>query len=267
MSRIPEETLRRLWELGAKIHLDVVLDPGAFAAHATSVFPDDAPQEPNAAGLFLACACLRKDPQALQRLGALLDQVSVVLARVEPSPEEQADVRQTVLEQLVVGAKLRQYSGQGSLERWLKAVLVGVAIDRRRAAGSLLLRGQEEEDTALVERSVGDEAELSVMKARYRAPFKEALRAALAELSPRERNLLRLHYLSELSLEQVAQLHAVHRATCARWLSDARGRLLASTVRRFRAELRLSESESAELIPLLQSQLEASLRAMLRPEV
>ena len=57
---------------------------------------------------------------------------------------------------------------------------------------------------------------------------------AVAGLEPRDRVLLRLHYVKGLSAAQVARMYGVHRATGARWLENARSRLRRGLTRALR---------------------------------
>lgn len=59
-------------------------------------------------------------------------------------------------------------------------------------------------------------------------------------------------------------LHGVHRATAARWVDAARETVLAGTQRELIRRLRISRSELASVIRLIQSQLELSLLRVLR---
>jgi hypothetical protein len=47
----------------------------------------------------------------------------------------------------------------------------------------------------------------------------------------RARNLLRQHVLDGLTIDELARLYRAHRATCARWLADARSELALHTRR------------------------------------
>jgi len=86
---------------------------------------------------------------------------------------------------------------------------------------------------------------------------------ALAELPPHDRSLLRLHYIEGLSLDRLAVMERVHRATVARWLSDARSTVL-SRVRTLLAErLKLSGHEGESLLRFVRSRLDLSLRRAL----
>jgi len=76
--------------------------------------------------------------------------------------------------------------------------------------------------------------------------------------------VLRQHTLDGQSIDRLAALHGVHRATAARWIDAARGTVLAGTQRELIQRLGLNTSELASVIRLIQSQLELSLLRALR---
>jgi hypothetical protein len=49
-----------------------------------------------------------------------------------------------------------------------------------------------------------------------------ALEEAIAALPVRQRNVLRLHSLRDVSADAIGRMYGVHRATTTRWLTDAR---------------------------------------------
>jgi RNA polymerase sigma-70 factor (ECF subfamily) len=103
-----------------------------------------------------------------------------------------------------------------------------------------------------------------VLKARYRDDVRCAFAAAIAELSPRDRTLLRQHYVDTVSLEALAALHGVHRATCARWLASAREEIVASLSKQLRASHGNEPLDLESAIELVRSQLDLSLSRHLR---
>jgi RNA polymerase sigma-70 factor (ECF subfamily) len=105
----------------------------------------------------------------------------------------------------------------------------------------------------------GPGPEVALLKARYAGAFQRALDQALAELTVRERNLLRLHFVDGMSVDKLGVAYNVHRATAARWIRAARDGLMDRVRARLRAELRLPVSEIDSLVALVQSQLEVSL--------
>jgi RNA polymerase sigma-70 factor (ECF subfamily) len=96
---------------------------------------------------------------------------------------------------------------------------------------------------------------------RYRAEFEEAFKAKLAELPLRERNILRLLYVDDLTLDAVARRHRVSSRTVSRWLADVRKALLSHTRRRLAQ--RVPAENVDEVLDLVRSQLELSLTRIL----
>jgi RNA polymerase sigma-70 factor (ECF subfamily) len=127
-------------------------------------------------------------------------------------------------------------------------------------------RGRESslEEDQLGERVAGDseDPELEYMKAVYRPRFKEAFREALGELAPNERALLKQSLLDGLSIDALAGLHQVHRATAARWVAAARERLITATRARFQAKVRVDARECDSIFRALGSQLDITLRRL-----
>jgi RNA polymerase sigma-70 factor (ECF subfamily) len=169
------------------------------------------------------------------------------------------DVVQDVRHKLFVGPppKVSSYTGRGPFETWLRVVACRAAFDHARKE----LRSPEL-GLELSERTFALESGLDTKldRARYLEAFRRALHGALAELEPRERNILRLHYAGGVNIDGIGLAYRVHRATVARWIARLRSQILDSV----RAELRqsfegLSESEFRGLTHLVQSQLDFSV--------
>jgi RNA polymerase sigma-70 factor (ECF subfamily) len=93
--------------------------------------------------------------------------------------------------------------------------------------------------------------------------YEEAFRAALAALPDRDALLLKLHYLDGLNIDRIGALYGIHRSTVARWRSEIRRRILASTREQLQRRLSLTESEFDSLVALVRSQLAVSIRSAL----
>nr|MCH9684240.1 transcriptional regulator [Deltaproteobacteria bacterium] len=89
---------------------------------------------------------------------------------------------------------------------------------------------------------------------------------ALAELSPRDRNLLRLELIDRLTLDAIAQIHQVHPVTVSRWRAALRKQLHQGTRRVFEQTLRVDRDEFHSIMRLIGSQLDVSLPRLLRDE-
>src|SRR5436305_1377687 len=92
--------------------------------------------------------------------------------------------------------------------------------------------------------------------ARRQARVRRSTRA-VAQRSRRDRNLLRLHLLGGVTLEQLAQMYSVHRATIVRWLAAARAALLDAT----RAQIadQVGAADLDEMFDLVRSRVELSI--------
>lgn len=160
--------------------------------------------------------------------------------------------------------RIAEYEGRGSLGGWLRVVAVRTALTLRR--GEKREGKRRDSDDALADLPASPHPEIEPLRAQYQAEFKEAFQGALAGLSARERNLLRLSFLDGLSVDQIGAVYQVHRATAARWVQRAREQLLEETKRRLYEKLRLSPSELQSLVAMVQSQVDVSIHRFLGEE-
>jgi len=86
---------------------------------------------------------------------------------------------------------------------------------------------------------------------------------AAAGMSARDRALLRLHLVERASIDDVAAVYRVHRATAARWIQTARETLTSHTRKNFLAGADLDTHDEAGLASLVESQLTLSLSRIL----
>jgi len=139
-------------------------------------------------------------------------------------------------------------------------VAIRTAIDLHRAAPAILPRA------AVLPTNLADAANdptSALLKRRYRPEFEEALRVQLATLSPRDRGVLRLHLVDGLSIEKIAVVHGVHRATVARWIWTVGETLLAGVRRHFRETFGIVPRECDSLAHLVRSQIGLDLPRIL----
>jgi RNA polymerase sigma-70 factor (ECF subfamily) len=209
--------------------------------------------------LYVACAIARGDTSALRQFEALLtSELPSAIAHLDGGTALLSDVSHAVRER-VLGAgssgKILEYRGRGSIRGWLRVVAVREALQllrqRRREAPM-------PEDHDIAGRLQSGDA--PVMTQRERDLHREAFRAALASLSPRDRNLLRQHYLHGATIDELGALHGVHRATAARWIADLREILLDRTKRHIAIELRLAGGELESEMRRVAANLEITLQ-------
>lgn len=258
------ETLAALVGAARAAWPQVDLDEARFIEHLRRRAPDTL-EELRAADLYLACACLAGDTVALATLDAkIITGIDKAVAGVDASPAFIDEVRQAVREKLLVGAapRLAEYSGHGSLLAWARTVAVRLALNLKRE----VVREVADDEVLSAMPFAGRDLELDYVRAQHREDFVAALVESLKALDQRQRNLLRLSYVDRLSIDQLGAMYGAHRATAARWLTDARNELLTGTRARLAERLRLTQSDLTSLLEALRSNLEISLGPLLRDD-
>jgi RNA polymerase sigma-70 factor len=147
------------------------------------------------------------------------------LTHEESRARELADSLLTDLYGLEEGASGRRsrfayFHGRSSLKTWLRAVLYQKFVDEYRRESRLEPLAEDTTEPAASAGSVSAEDDR-----RYSDWLGEAVEAALAELRPPDRLLLRWYYVEELTLKQVGRLTGEHEATISRHLESLRKRL------------------------------------------
>ncbi|GMU63071.1 MAG: hypothetical protein AMXMBFR34_48340 [Myxococcaceae bacterium] len=243
-----------------QLHLDEVafvewLAPRAKGALAT--LPVDE--------LFLAWACARSDGNAAQVLDArYLTRLGSAIGRVDPSPDFLEEVLQQLRAKLLAGAspRIATYDGAGPLMSWLRAAAVRTALNARRPGA----REVAADDAAVEALPLsGPDPELAAVRGQHRAVFSEAFQAALATLTPRERNLLRLQAIDALPLGAIGRMYGVNKSTVSRWLARVHEAVLSATREALARRLSLDEPALESLLRAMRSSLELSVARLLGP--
>jgi RNA polymerase sigma-70 factor (ECF subfamily) len=239
----------------------------AFDASLASTLGSERLADLHTSDLYLALGCLRGDPLAIAALEA------TVFAEVRPSLERICrdgevpvdDVLQWTREKLLVrspsneGAaepKLQQYTGRGSLLGWVRVVAVREALQARRKSK----RERVRDDAAMLEGGEpGTDVELALLRERYASSFRTAVELALRSLTPEQRSILRFHTCDGLTIDQLAPMLGVHRATAARRLEKARTDALMHVRQLIREKHGLSESEARSLCTVLGREVDVSI--------
>jgi RNA polymerase sigma-70 factor, ECF subfamily len=220
----------------------------------------------HAVELHLAFSCRQGHPLALARFEREhVATLGPAVGRVDPSPAFVDEVKQRLRTKLLVAdgsgpPKLAHYTGQGELHTWVRVVAVREALssvrsERRRALAS--------DDELLAIEASATGPELGALKQQYREQFAEAFAVALGELEPAQRNLLRLHYLHGLSIDELGGLLRIHRSSAARRIVKTRQALLADTRRALQARLSLGRRDFEQLMGLVASRLDLSIERFL----
>jgi RNA polymerase sigma-70 factor (ECF subfamily) len=260
-----ETTLQELLARGRAAWPGIELPGAAFARHlgAIAAARGNPIADLRAEDLYLACACARAEPRALEELDRLLPEACASLPAGSPADE----VRQLLRQKLLVAAddeppRIASYSGEGPLRRWLKVAALRTALNLRERDGREV--ALDDERIAGLS-SAQPDPEMDYLKLRHAGDFSEAFRDAIAALSPRERNVLRLYYVDGLGVERIGALYQVHASTVSRWLAGTRETLLLETRRLLGERLRLQPAEVESLLGVLRSRLQPSLHRLLKP--
>jgi RNA polymerase sigma-70 factor (ECF subfamily) len=229
-----------------------------FCSHLREAAVLDQDLELRGAELYLAFACSRAQVVALRVLDQeYLARTTPVITRVSGTREFVQEVQQLMRERLFVGPhpKIAQFSGTGALGAWLRVAALRCALNLRKSTrSSEALLAEAMIDPATAEPAPDD---------TYREAVQTALGAAFATLSPKQRNVLRLHYLEALGIDQIGALYSAHRATAARWIALAREQVFAYVREQVQREFALSESEIQSVLLQVRSQLEISVLRLL----
>jgi RNA polymerase sigma-70 factor (ECF subfamily) len=239
------------------------VDAHALASYAARARLSDS-AEANASDVVLACACVRNVEQAVAELERLIrENVPTFVRRIDRNPEFAREICQRLHERLLVGdpPRLATYTGSGPLLHWLRVMAMRLAIDVKRAEAPLMNSFATTFADSLVADGVGPEAE--VLKARYGPSLLEAVSRGLRALPTRQRAVLRLYVLANLSSEELGRVYRVHRATVARWISAAERSVFEVVKAEFREQWGLATSDVASLARLIRSQLPLSLEETL----
>src|SRR5215211_1137514 len=120
--------------------------------------------------------------------------IEAQLRRRRHTDDEIAELQQTLRARLFVGEgagpAIANYTGTGQLRSWVLVAALREAV-RSRQKKTREPAFEDEALTAIADRADAMPAD-DVSKERYRETFRVAFRAALASLTPRDRNLLRM---------------------------------------------------------------------------
>ena len=227
-------------------------DAGTIATRATS-------------DIYLACACVAGDRDALLALDKqVLSTLPAAMGRLKLNSAAIEEATQRARTKLLVGTdgvgKLIDFSGTGDLRGWVKVIAIRDALRTARKEKREVSLSDELE-AALPAAAL--DPELAYQRRLYHTEFKNAFEAAVDELEPRERSLLRQSIVYHSTVDQVAVVYQVHRATAARWIAKARENLASKTRNHLRSRLRISEDQFASIVRMIESQMDLSIERLL----
>lgn len=254
------------WERACGIFPGILVDRERFCAfvlerlHHTGD-PAEALHSLHTDDLYLACACLEDDERAQRRFMEIcLPVVRSALSRIEPTGSLDDEVMQGLLEKLLTapaeGApRLAQYNGRSALRVWVRVAAVRQALNLRRSVH----RERPLDEGLLAGLVAEDNQEIAYFKQLYRDAFKDAFHRVIERLDQRERNLLQLQLVEELSLEQMGVIYGVNRSTVSRWMKALRAKLQQETRSSLKERLDMADQEIESVLKLVVSRFDLSL--------
>jgi len=266
--------LAQLFEAGRKSWPQIQIAPEEFVLFLAKQLPPERTSLAElstlrAGELYLVCALGQGHPDALLTFESeYMPEVRRVLLRLEAPEPLIADIIQGLYGHLLERQNAPQgvsvqrgYAGRGELKGWLCTCAV-------HQAGRLHKRERREvaleQAPAVLLPEQSRSPELALLKGELKELFETAFREAVSALTSRERNLLRYHFLSGLSIDQIGTIYHIHRATAARWVAQARERLATETRKRFQAAAPTHAKSFVEIMELVRSQLNLNLADMLK---
>jgi RNA polymerase sigma-70 factor (ECF subfamily) len=221
-----------------------------------------------ATDVYLAIACIDGDATAIDLLErTYVTVIDAIAGRLRAAPDQASDAKALLRRALLVdeperSAGLREFAGRGSLHAYVRVIATRDlirAINRGR-------RDQSFAENELLDRlGTQRDPELSMLRAEYHGIVSEAMRAAVQSLDDRSRALLRYQLVDGWTVDQLAKVYAVHRATAARWLVAVRADLGKRIRTELGSRLKIDSDEVASIVRLVQSRVDVSLERLLGP--
>lgn len=262
-SALADADVRRAHETGAAAWPDVGLDYETFRSHLAELGVTAQDAGVRAADLYLALGCAQGQSSAIAHFEREhVSNVHLYVQRSGLAPSMIGELRQCVRMKLLLGTApaIGRYRGVGALGAWVRVTAVRLAVDLAAGAND---KGQAASDILDLCASTDPNPELQAVKTLYRDRFRSTLQASFVRLGAREKALLRMHFLEELSLDRLAAIYQVHRSTIARWLVAIRNEVLADLRREFGLKGGASSAELRSLIGMLRSEVQVSARRVL----
>ncbi len=223
--------------------------------------------------LLLAQWCASGDPRALAAFERVYrEDLDAVVARFRRLAVPADELHQQLRIKLFVGARnkaprIGDYSGFGFLQNWLRVTALRAMVDVARGERVRKLEELLADDDLLGIPSPGADLGGRYTRAELSHAVKQAFARAVTGLAPRQRNFLRNAHVDNLTLDQIASLYGIHRATVARTLAQARAELIAATRRELGESLGVGDEELDSMVRSADSRIDLSLsRVLAQPE-
>jgi RNA polymerase sigma-70 factor (ECF subfamily) len=213
--------------------------------------------------LYLASACAAGDATALTVFTRrYLSRIDHYLRRFANSAVSFDEVRTTLEDKLLFSSvkdgvpRIRQYNGRGPLEAWVAMAAQRAVLSILRARGT----ASRTDSTSGLCDLWSEAYELERAHShRYADAIKEIVREAIRSLPVRQRNILRLSIIEDVSLSQIARMLNVHQSTVSRAFHASLNKVNEEVRARLKAVHGIGDSEVESIVRQLQSRIDLSL--------
>jgi len=213
--------------------------------------------------LYLAVACSIGESAAITVFSRrYMSRLSHYLRRFGDSSELIDDVRANLEDKLLFSAevghppRIHQYVGRGPLEAWVAMTAQRSLLSMLRSRGSASRSAPADELWELWSAASGLERDESH---RFADTIRETLRQVIQSLPVRERNVLRLSIVEDVSLSQIARMLNVNQSTVSRAFHACLDKVNEEMRVRLKALHGMRDSEIESVVRDLRSQIDLSL--------
>jgi RNA polymerase sigma-70 factor (ECF subfamily) len=217
--------------------------------------------------LLLARWCASGDPRAIAAFEEVYGRdLEAVLGRFRRLAMKGDDLRQLLRIRMFVGTppRIASYGGLGHLQNWVRVTALRALVDVARSERARRLEELISDDVFGELPSLGPDAGTRKSREEVSRAIKQAFARAVAGLTARQRNYLRHAHVDELTLDQIAALYGIHRATVARTLAQARSELIAATRADVARELGVAPESLDSIVRVADTKIDLSLSRVLR---
>jgi RNA polymerase sigma-70 factor, ECF subfamily len=201
----------------------------------------------------LAARCLAGEPAALAELEAgPLAEAAAHLASLGFGSAAVDESLQRARTKLVVDKALAAYRGRGSLALFVRTTAVRLAVDAHR-------KTRREVELGELLAAPLDDPELEYMRKLYADNLVAAAREAWTRLAGHERFLLALRIYEQMSVDDLARVYQIHRASAARRAAAARAAFVGHVRAALRAKLAVGDSTLDSILRIVTTSVQLPL--------
>ena len=201
----------------------------------------------------LATRCVAGEPEALAELEAgPLAEAAIHLASLGFGPAAVDETLQRARTKLIVDQALAAYRGRGSLALFVRTTAVRLAVDAHR-------KTRREVELGELLAAPLEDPELEYMRKLYAEHLVGAAQEAWTRLAGHERFLLALRIYEQMSVDDLARVYQIHRASAARRAAAARAAFVGHVRAALRTKLAVGDSTLDSILRIVTTSVQLPL--------